>query len=793
MHSTFGPSDARRELLCAINELLSARYWATRLEIIEERYPELLSDEADALLVELILEQERDPNRLALEECLSLLRRCRKVGILQVAKTFNDLNSALDSRKRLLNESSPKAFDVAIHQWENLLSRIDLQIDPELYGSCLSDTANLYLLHYRASHRKEDLDRAITLWKDAARHTPKGSINLIGRLSNLAVGLKERFSLTKDVADLKWVIKVYRRLVGRLDDNSPDFPSTLNDLGTALSYQYDLSKDIHYLEKAIDVYKKAEKTASKETLDIVTILINLGSAYKEKYKRKSEIANLDAFIETYQRLQNYMGENDTDLPAILIDLGNGLKERYNLANDLSDLENFIKIYRQLSELLPESSQYLPIVLSDFGVGLCEMHKRMGNPENIEEAIEAYSRAIKLYPRGPFLPTILNNLGLALRYRYDQNNELSDLNEIIKVTRRAIRLTPKESPELPIWLGNLVNALGYRGIRLSDFSDLEEAVKMCRRAIRLIPKDSPRLPCLHIGMGIVLSYKYFLTGDFSYLERSSKALRIAVMLTPVSSPDLTSRLINLGGALMFTKPEEAIKIFSRALNVVAKGSPFEVGLLDNLGLSQKYSYSITGNISDLKAAFIAYEKANRAVNHMFFDASVSYKLGIRQKWKRINENIVEIALLLKNQASKNQIASWNRLALVAAEGSKSRLLNELLCRGDIPAPDDIPIEMAKQEADLTRELVQIDTVELARIGKATKIKEATNTRFELIKRRGILIKKLEQLWEKIENKDDYGPYAVEFVLLRRGYRSSWKSIQLLAKETGPETAFVSLSC
>ncbi len=79
----FGRKPARPDpepLRQAILAFLQARTWSESRRVVEE-HPELLSDEADALLGQLIAAQEDANARRYLEEHRALLRRCREVGI----------------------------------------------------------------------------------------------------------------------------------------------------------------------------------------------------------------------------------------------------------------------------------------------------------------------------------------------------------------------------------------------------------------------------------------------------------------------------------------------------------------------------------------------------------------------------------------------------------------------------------------------------------------------------------------------------------------------------------------
>ncbi len=313
------------------------------------------------------------------------------------------------------------------------------------------------------------------------------------------------------------------------------------------------------------------------------------------------------------------------------------------------------------------------------------------------------------------------------------------------------LTAEGSPDLPGRLSNLGAGLRDRYVRTGELSDLEAAIEACRRAVSLTPEGSPDVPRRLNNLGSGLRDRYVRTGELSDLERAIEAYRRAVSLTAEGSPDLPGFLNNLGS-----------------------------------GLRDRYVY--TGELSDLEGAFGAYGEARTTLDRAFSTATVAYKLGFRRVWGGIDARLVETALHLKRVAPLNRSAHWRQEALVGAEGAKSRLLTELLGRGDIPAPPSIPSGLAGREAELVQELIEMDAAELARVGQATLGREEPTARLARIERRGELAREVEELWKQMAG---FGPEAAEFVALRRGHRPGWEDLCHLAVEAGRDTIFLSL--
>ena len=128
----------------------------------------------------------------------------------------------------------------------------------------------------------------------------------------------------------------------------------------------------------------------------------------------------------------------------------------------------------------------------------------------------------------------------------------------------------------------------------------------------------------------------------------------------------------------------------------------------------------------------------------------------------------------------------RRALEIAEGSKSRLLTQLVGRGPLPLPSGLSQEIAAREQQLLADLTALDTQELAIHEHLAPTQEETGHLQRLQQRQAALLE-LEELWAHIAR---VGPEGTAYVALRRGAAPTWQEFARLTTALGPATALLS---
>src|SRR5260370_9861141 len=141
--------------------------------------------------------------------------------------------------------------------------------------------------------------------------------------------------------------------------------------------------------------------------------------------------------------------------------------------------------------------------------------------------------------------------------------------------------------------------------------------------------------------------------------------------------------------------------------------------------------------------------------------------------------------LLEQASVHQPSSFvcYRRALEVVEGSKSRLLTQLVSRGEFPAPATISQSTIIRERELVTRLSALDTMELTTHDHPA-IGQEDASRVQLLRQREENLHELEQLWAGMAKVDSV---AIDYVALRLDDVSKCADFVKLAATLDQETA------
>lgn len=559
---------------------------------------------------------------------------------------------------------------------------------------------------------------------------------------------------------------------------------------------YDIQDALSKANDALNLFEKKSKSAIDDAIQRLNELLwinssrnhlykfyiefhaihNLGKLYQYQYDTYGNEGDLAYGIFFYERAERLMGEFHPDRPSILNNLGNLLYEKFISDRNPLYLEMAINNCKKAEEFYQKTLAFESInrnnryiILNGLGNVLRERYAATGSKNNLNDAIDIYKMALALSPdNAPIRSIILNNLAIGLRDRFDQDNNLADLNEAIEAWYEALRLT-KDPKYIPSIFSNLGEGLKYRYIFYYEHSQKELAIQDLNEAIffsqKAVESSSNKLidKAMYLGnLGNQLSELHGFLRDSSKQKEASDAL------------------------------DKAIAVFEDVINLLPRESRDVIGSHSNLGRALRDKYNLSGNVSFLLRSFHAYKKANKSLNSAFFNASISYKIGVRKRLGDIDDMLIETALKLRELAADDsgidgiQELNWGREAMVYAEGCKSSILTELLGRRDMSVPSSIPSNLISREEKLLKGLNEIDLLELSRFGGPIITNEISNVMSTKLRKREELSKELGELWNQIELS---GPGSKEYIALRRGDRPSWEDLKNLIKN--PSTALLSL--
>ncbi|WP_328472316.1 tetratricopeptide repeat protein [Actinoplanes sp. NBC_00393] len=497
------PSDLG-DLATRLVAVVNAATWAEMRRLLEAD-PELSSPAAVAV-VDGWADQVRDDPESAgkLREYRDMLRECGEQGvaayfdeqaaILAADETITGLTEAI----AIVSAGSPMRA-----VWGNQLflaysRRFDDRGDPQ------------------------DLHAAIAAARAAAGDPATPSEVRPGLLTNLAVGLLDRFALLAEDADLRAAIDAAAEAVGA-GAACATYPEALSTYGRALLVraarggereQYeegaqvlqqaaDLCRDplnraavlaslgnglsdvflytgeLDVLDRAVAATTEAVDATPAGSADWWIRQSNLGVVLLTRYDHSGDIADADASIAALRRAVETCPPTASGRPAIMTNLGLVLAERHERFRDPADLDAALAAFEEAVDGTPETGIHRPMVLSNLGGGLIDRYHERGGPADLDRAIRCFEQALS----GSGLDwatraATSHNLGRALLDRYDRDSAPADLEQAAEAVRAAVAATPDGSQRLPGWLSSLAEVLGRRE-RTADESDTA-----ARRAIEL---------------------------------------------------------------------------------------------------------------------------------------------------------------------------------------------------------------------------------------------------------------------------------------------------------------------
>ncbi|MFL5659578.1 MAG: CHAT domain-containing protein [Ktedonobacteraceae bacterium] len=388
---------------------------------------------------------------------------------------------------------------------------------------------------------------------------------------------------------------------------------------------------------------------------------------------------------------------------------------------------------------------------------------------------------------------LNDTAAAAFQRYLVNGQVADLNLAVQGWLEALRLTPYDSPFRLALLSNLATGLVNRYTRTGNLADLEAAIANYQQAALTAPADSPEKPMYLSNLGNGLFDRYTCTGNLADLDAAIANFQQAVEATPSNSLSWTMYLNNLAVGLSdryarignLADLETAISSSQQVVQATPSGSPNRPMYLKNLGNGLRARYTRTGNLADLDAAITAWEKS-WSISHAGFAAlPVAYQLGQQRQGAVVAAKLITAYLEQAGQRPPRAPSAYHR-ALEVVEGSKSRLLTQLVGRGPLPLPPGLLPEVAVREQQLLAKLTTLDAQELTIDDHLVPIPgEASH--LQRLQQRQETLHELEDLWTRVVH---IGPEGTEYVALRRGAAPTWQEFTHITETLGPATALLS---
>ncbi|EXK84329.1 hypothetical protein FOQG_11586 [Fusarium oxysporum f. sp. raphani 54005] len=491
-----------------------------------------------------------------------------------------------------------------------------------------------------------DLEEAIQISREAVNMTPVDSPDRAGRLSNCGIRLAEKYSVTEEMSDLKDAIGIMREVLEVTPSDDPDRAMYMNNLGTALADQYaqtskmaDLNESIHITQQAIDA---AVEDYSDRPMYLNSLALRLG----DRYVRTGEGADLDNALSIIRDAINSAPDDSPDRGLYLNTLVIQLGRQYARTGAMADLQESVRVAHDIVDTSLNDPDR-PMYLNNLGLALGELYSVAYEDSDIDNAILALREALGLSPEESTSRAIyIHNLGIQFGRKYSKTGATADLQECLRHIRKAIKSVTADHPDRAGWLSNLGVRLGEGYLRGDSSADIEEAIRVTQEAIKTTKVTTDKVTYL-CNLGNRLGKRYSRTGATADIENAIEATQQAINISPADPVTKAMCLLNLGNRfgdrydVEGTKAylDESIRTLQRAVDMMPENHLGKALLLNSLGVRLAARYTSVSAIDDLESAI---EMTRRAVemtpkislSRALFLHNLGAALG--DKYTRMNE-------------------------------------------------------------------------------------------------------------------------------------------------------------
>lgn len=337
---------------------------------------------------------------------------------------------------------------------------------------------------YGRTRAVDDLQRAITLGKEALEATSLDHINRTRLLSNLATGLSSRYECTGSIDDLQQAITLGEEALKATPLDHPDRAGRLNNLASRLSLRYQRTGAIDDLQQAITLGQEAVEAIPMGHPDRVALLDNLSNSLSDRYRRTEFIDDLQQAITLQQEAVELIPSDHPNRARRLSNLANKLSDRYEHIGLMDDLKQAVNLGQEALRATPLDHPDRATFLSNLASRLLTRYERIGAIDDIQQAITLGQDAVEATPLGhPDRSRSLVSPGSTFRSRYLKMGSISDLNECHRILQEALDCITSP-PSFRIY------AACKAANVLAKPSRWEESSSLLEGAVRLLPKLSP---------------------------------------------------------------------------------------------------------------------------------------------------------------------------------------------------------------------------------------------------------------------------------------------------------------
>ena len=371
---------------------------------------------------------------------------------------FPDGPTSHDNFSTTLHELTPAESDDSLED-EILMHRRTLELVHVPFGNRVRTLTNLAFglrTRYLQSSRREDLDEAISLYRDARKAFPIHHPQRFVTASNLAFALTTRSQLPGRDDDLEEAISLHREALELVPSHHPHRSDCISDLAVALTGRFELSGRPEDLDEEISLHREALKLRPEPHPEHSASLNNLANALRTRFKQSFQREDIDEAIPLHRVATLLRPAPHRDRPSSLNDLAASLVVRYKQSGRIDDVDEAISLRREALELqhAPQRDRFTGLhhLACTFNIRF----EHAGGDENSLAAISSHKEALKLLPAfldeaidgyyqslntlvsgHPTACTVSANIGRAFRYAYTHTHKSKYLHKATDAFRIAL--------------------------------------------------------------------------------------------------------------------------------------------------------------------------------------------------------------------------------------------------------------------------------------------------------------------------------------------------------------------
>lgn len=621
----------------------------------------------------------------------------------------------------------------------------------------LNSLASAYFHRFNLKSERSDLDNAI--------YYAGKSVTLMdnleykaGFLGNLSGYLQMRYRVLQNKGDLVRAIKVAGEAVALCrEHNKPylidaliGFSGILRDRFFLENQTDDLKISISCLDEARDLNCDDEKN--------ISIITPLAECFADYYQATGKSEYLQLTKEHVAQIAKAIDEHNVEQKPIahlyLGGLGNLYNALYSITNNIDYLQSAIDVFRKAADSIENINIQKAVLLSNLGSVLSQRAELTQGHDDLTNARINLLEAIHYFEKHDLeSASQYQSLANAERQAFRVWKDITSIQNAVDAARKAVEVTPEGSADLPLYLNSL-------GLLLIDYSFvgnkeeiIVEAVDTLSQCLEITNENSFfYLPALE-NLGYAYNAKFKVSNDYEDIVQSIEYYQQALDRTPIDSTDRFPREFNL--------------------------------LLALIDLAKR-----SNEKKDWLFAFNYLEKLWDAYDTLFATTPMSFKGTMQEKHIYFQLESVDLALDILSlglELNADEKRNLFRKLFVYAEGSKSRIVNEMLGRGTI-SYFSIPEDLLKKEQILHQKLVELDKLQYILYERMIKDDQSIKRIQVRTTARASVLDKLNKVWDEISN---IGREGAEYVAIRRGDRLKWDEVSAFINHLKPNEAYLSL--